>query len=295
MYVIIGATGNTGRRITENLLAQDKQVTAISRTEAHLTDLVGRGATAAVGTLDDIDFLTETFHSATGVYLMIPPNFTAADFREYQQTVAQALTEAVRRAGVRHAVVLSSIGAHSDQSGVVAGLRDFEAMLKGVEGLNVLFLRAGFFMQNFYGNIGLIKGMGINGGFPIEGDITMPIVHVNDIADVATQHLLALDFQGASHTYAVGERDLSLKEATQVLGSAIDRPELPWVTFPYEQARAGMVQMGMSESLADAYVQFGRATNEGTLMADYRRTPENTTPTSLEAFAQEFSGAYAQS
>ncbi|MCY7353018.1 MAG: NAD(P)H-binding protein [Cytophagaceae bacterium] len=295
MYVITGATGNTGRRIAEKLLAHGQEVTAISRTEAHLADLVAKGAKAAEGTLEDVEFLTKTFSGATAVYLLIPPNFTAGDFREYQTTVSRALTEAVRRAGVKHAVVLSSIGAHSDQSGVVAGLHDLEEMLKGVESLNVLFLRAGFFMQNFYGNIGLIKGMGINGGFPIEGDLSMPIVHVNDIADVATRHLLALDFSGASHVYVAGARDLSLKEATQVLGAAIGKPDLPWVTFPYEQARAGMVQVGMSESLADAYVQFGKATNEGILMADYQRTPDYTTPTDIEAFAQEFAGAYAQS
>lgn len=67
---------------------------------------------------------------------------------------------------------------------------------------------------------------------------------------------------------------------------------MPWVTFSYEDARAGLLQNGFPESLADNYVQFSRAANEGILEEDYERGPGNTTPTSIEDFAEEFAGAY---
>lgn len=292
MYVITGATGNTGSRITEILLEAGKSVRAVGRSAERLQPLLEKGAEAAVGDLEDEDFLAGAFQGATAVYALIPPNFGAEDFRAYQKSVSKAITQAIRRAGVKNVVTLSSIGAHSPETGVVAGLHDFEQELAKIGGINVLNLRAGFFMQNLLGNIGIIRQMGINGGFPIEGDVRMPMVHTEDIAEVAARHLLKLDFQGQSHTYVAGQRDLSLKEATQVLGETIGKPELPWVTFSYEDAKAGMLQNGFPESLADNYVLFSRAANEGILEEDYQRRPEYTTPTSIEEFAREFAAAY---
>lgn len=295
MYVITGASGHTGARAAQQLLAAGKEVVVVGRSADRLAALVAQGARAAIGDLSDVDFLAHTFQGAKAVYAIIPPNFTSTDFRTYQNQVGQALSQAITRAGVPHVVTLSSVGAHSPDTGVVAGLYDFEQRLAAeAPTAKILHLRAGFFMQNFLGNIGLIKGMGIHGGFPIEANLKMPIVHTNDIGDAAARRLLDLDFEGHSHTYVAGAADLSMAEATAILGKAIGKPDLPWVTFPYEDARSGMLQAGLTPSLADAYVAFSKAANEGILASDYQRIPAYTTPTTLESFAQqEFAPAFA--
>ncbi len=295
MYVITGASGHTGERAALKLLEAGKEVVVIGRSAERLAKLVEKGARAAIGDLSDAAFLTETFKGATAVYAMIPPNFGAPDFRAYQNAIGEAITTAVREAAVPYVVVLSSIGADNPDSGVVGGLYDFEQQLaKGAPDANVLHLRAGFFMQNFFGNIGLIKGMGIHGGFPIQGDLKMPVVHANDIGDVAARRLLALDFKGHSHTYVAGAKDLTFEEATTILGNAIGKPELNWVTFSYDDAYAGMVQAGFGASLAEGYINFSRAANDNGLIGDYERKPEYTTPTTLEQFAKaEFAPAFA--
>ena len=295
MYVITGATGNTGKYITEQLLAAGKKVTVISRSTENVKELINKGANAAIGSLEDANFLSKTFAGATAIYAMIPPNFAVVDFSGYQAIVTQALASAILNAGVRNVVTLSSIGAHSDQTGVVAGLYKLEQALNAIPDLNVLHLRAGFFMQNFFGNIGLIKNMNINGGFPINGELKIPMVHTNDIGATAVKHLIALDFKGKSYTYVAGSRDVSLMEATKILGQAIGKPDLAWVTFSYEQAAQGMTQMGMQKGLVDGYVQFSKASNEGILLGDYQRKTEYTTPTSIEDFAKEFAYAYQNS
>jgi hypothetical protein len=50
------------------------------------------------------------------------------------------------------------------------------------------------------------------------------------------------------------------------------------------------VQAGLSESFARLYVEMTRAFNERTIKP--RRTPENTTPTRFEDFADELARAY---
>jgi uncharacterized protein YbjT (DUF2867 family) len=292
MYVITGASGNSGKVVAEKLLAAGKRVTVIGRSAANLSSLVAKGATAATSDLADTKFLTETFKGATAVYAMIPPNFTAPDFRAYQETIATSLTEAIKASGVKHVAVLSSVGAHlSENSGVVFGLHKFENQLATIPSLNVLNIRAGFFMQNFYGSIGLIKSMNINGGFPIQGDVKVGMVHTTDIGNYAAKRLAALDFTGQSHIDLSAEH-LTMNEASTILGEAIGNPSLKWVQFSYGDAKNGMMQMGMPEKLADLYVEFCKGVNEGQVYADAKPTPPADAPTTLRQFAKEFAGAF---
>ena len=95
MYVIVGATGNTGKRISEALLAAGKQVTVISRDAEKVKDLVAKGAIAAIGDLHDVAFLTQTLKGAEAVYTLIPPKWDVQDWRAYQMQIATSLTLAI--------------------------------------------------------------------------------------------------------------------------------------------------------------------------------------------------------
>ncbi|TAE47685.1 MAG: NAD-dependent dehydratase [Bacteroidetes bacterium] len=293
MYIILGSSGNTGKQIAQTLLDAGKPVTVVSRSAEHVADLVAKGAVPAIGQIEDQAFLTRIFTGATAVYALIPPNFATQDFFAYQTAAGDSIAAAAAASKVPNLVLLSSVGAHlSENSGVILGLHLLEEKLKAIPGLNTLAIRAGFFMQNFFGNIGLIKGMGIHGGFPIAGDVPMGMIHVRDIATYAAQRLLALDFSGYAYVNLPGQRVLTFSEATRVLGEAIGKPELPWVTFSYDDARNGMLQSGLSESLAGMYIEFSRAVNEGRLNSEAAQNPGVFTETSIEAFAQEFAGAY---
>lgn len=294
MYVITAATGNTGKIIAQNLLKAGKSVKVISRKAEHLADLVAQGAVAAVGDLSDAAFLTQAFEGATAVYLLIPPKWDVSDWRAYQRTVGNAYVQALRATGVKKAVFLSSQGAHLlNGAGPVSGAAEVEVALRGIDGLSVLSLRPGYFMQNFFGLVDLIKHAGII-GYALRGDLKMPLVHTRDIAEVATKRLLSLDFAGHTHEFIGGAADLTMQEAAAILGASIGKPELPYVEFSQADAKAGMMQAGISETIADGYNELFDALNKGTYQEGYVRTPEVTTPTTLEWFAQnQFKHAFA--
>lgn len=293
MYVILGASGNTGYRIAKNLLEAGKDVKLVGRDEKKFQELVAQGAKTAIGDLEDAAFLAQTLNGAEAVYALIPPKWDLqGPWRDYQRKVGKSITEAIQASGVKNVVVLSSNGAHLPEgAGPVTGLYEFEQMLKGIAGLNILSLRAGYFMQNLFGVIGMIKGMGIF-GYSLGRDVKTPIVHTNDIADVATKHLLSLDFKGFSHVFVPGQRDLTMPEVAQVLGAAIGKPDLQYVQFTNADAKAGMLQAGIPETIADGYNELFDSLNSGKYLNDYTRTPENTNPTSIEDFAKEFAVAY---
>jgi uncharacterized protein YbjT (DUF2867 family) len=296
MYVITGATGNTGAEITEALLKAGKQVTVIGRSADKLKTFAEKGAKIAVGDLENTAFLTETFQGATAVYAVIPPKWDlTTDWRSYQRLIGNSIADAIKAAKVQKVVVLSSNGAHlSEGAGPVTGLYEFETTLKTIPNLDILSLRAGYFMQNFFGLIGMIKHVGFF-GYSLRNDVKTPLVHTKDIAAAAVKHLLALDFTGFKTVFVSGAADLTMDEAVKILGNAIGKPDLKYVTFSQADARAGMIQSGIPETIADGYNELFNALNEGKYLNDYQRDAESTTPTSLEWFAKnEFAPAYNQ-
>jgi uncharacterized protein YbjT (DUF2867 family) len=287
MYVVTGATGNTGRVVASQLLDQGKKVRVIGRSKERLQPLVDRGAEAFVADLSDQATLTKAFTGAEGVYAMIPPSATSKDFRDEQRQVAKAIAGALESARVKHAVALSSIGADKEAgTGPVAGLHEFEEILNRIAGLNVLHLRAGYFMENTLGQAAAIKAMGNTAG-PLRGDLKLPMIATEDIGNKAAEWLLALDFKGKQAHELLGQRDLSMDEATSVIGKAIEKPDLKYVQLPGEQMQPAFVQMGMSPNVAGLILEMAAALNSGHMRALEQRSKENTTPTSFETFVKE--------
>jgi uncharacterized protein YbjT (DUF2867 family) len=283
--VVTGATGNIGSRLVHHLLERGHRVTAVARSAQKLQPLAAAGAEVRPGDLADVAFLTEVLRGADAAFLMIPPNLSATDFLAYQASVGEAIVQAVQTAGLKKAVHLSSIGADLPAgTGPVVGLHHQETRLNAVEGLHVVHLRPAYFMENLLANIGLIQHMGIVGS-ALRSDLAFPMIATQDIAARAAE---AFETELPNHSVhlLLGPHSYTMQQATRAIGEAIGRPELPYVQFPYEQARQGAVQAGLSESMADLYDEMTRNMNEEKVMVTEVRTPANTTPTTIEEFAQ---------
>ena len=156
MYVVIGATGKVGSRVADRLLSAGKRVRVVSRSFDRLKGYMARGAEPFAGDAADPAFLTRAFSGAEAVFSMIPPNLSAVKLRKYQNTVSVAITKALTDTGVTHVVNLSSVGAQfASKTGPILGLHDHEKRLNRIRGLNVVHLRAAYFMENLLMDIDL--------------------------------------------------------------------------------------------------------------------------------------------
>ena len=287
LVTITGATGHIGSGIAKRLLRSGHRVRGIIRNEEKFSPLEEKGAEARVGDITDAGFLTNAFRDSDAVFAMIPPNPTVKDIRTDQRRIAESLVEAVKAAGVAHVVALSSIGGHLPSgTGPIAGLHDFEELLKTVPDLSVVVLRPTYFMENFLYSIPMIKGSGINGG-TIRGDVSLPLIATRDIAAVAAEYLEAPTFDGFTVRHLLGPCDYTFREATAILGSAIGKPDLQYVEFPKDDYRNGLLQAGFSESVADAYLEMEAAISDGSIQGEAERNASTTTPTTLEEFAKD--------
>ncbi len=293
MYVITGATGNTGGVVAKRLLARGKQVRVVGRSSDRLEPLVAAGAQPFVGDSADKEALSRAFAGAQAVYAMIPPSLTSQDYRADQDRISDALAAALEAAGVEYAVSLSSVGADKpDKTGPVAGLHNLEHRLNQVSGLKVLHLRAGYFMENTLAQIGTVQNLGIAAG-PLRPELKLPMIATRDIGEAGADALLRLDFHGQQTQELLGQRDLSMTEATAIIGKAIGKADLAYRQLPDEQIRAALTQLGLSLNVANLILEMSAALNSGHMRSLEQRSARNTTPTSYETFvAEEFLPTY---
>lgn len=293
-YIITGSLGNISLPVTQNLIKAGHEVLVISSNTAKKEQIESLGAQAAIGSVQDTAFLESAFQGGDVAYLMIPSDFALADYAAFQLEVADKYVRAIQSAGISRIVLLSSIGSHLRKgAGPIDALGYLEEKLAAIPGLQVKILRPSYFFSNLYSQIGLIKHAGIAGSNFGDTGEKLVLTDTDDIALAATEALLTPFTEKESITYiASDERDPS--EIASVLGAAVGKEGIPWVTFSDEDAYNGMVQAGLNDVFARLYMEMGQALRNGTMQEDYwKNRPEITSTFKLEDFAKRFAGAYA--
>lgn len=295
MIVVTGATGRTGRRVAEVLLARGQKVRALGREARKLEPLVQLGAQPCTGNVEDVLYLTDAFAGASAVYLILPEDLSQQDLRAHQERVSDCYASAVTKAHVRFLVNLSSIGAqHAQGTGPIVGLHNQEEKLNRIDGLNVLHVRAAYFMENLFMSMAPLRATGtLPGG--MRGDAPMPWIATKDIGAYAADRLVARDFSGISIQELHGERDISMNEAASIVGNAIGKADVTYVQVPSPALEAALLKMGLPKKTAELIIEMWEGANGGLIAPQEARSGRNTTPTTLESFVSDtFAPAYLQ-
>jgi uncharacterized protein YbjT (DUF2867 family) len=161
-----------------------------------------------------------------------------------------------------------------------------EQRLNRIAGLNLLHLRAGYFMENTLAQADMVRKIGMAVG-PLRPDLQIPMIATRDIGAFAADALLKLNFSGQQTRELLGSRDLTMTQAAAIIGAAVGKPKLTYQQAPDDQVRSAMLQMGMSADLVGLILQMAAALNSGHMKHMETRNQSNTTPTSYETFVQE--------
>ena len=288
--IVTGSLGNVSQPLATELLQAGHAVTVISSQPAKRPVIEALGASAAIGSVQDADFLAATFSGADAVYVMVPPNFAAPDLRAYYQGLGHSYAQAIARAGVGRVVHLSSWGAHLAQgTGIILGSHDVEGILNELPGVALTHLRPTSFYTNLFGFMGMIKAAGFMGA-NYGGDDRVAMVHPRDIAAAAAEELTRPT--GPPVRYVASD-ERTATETARVLGAAIGQPALTWVTFTDEQMRENLAKNGVPPPIAAGIVELYASIHSGKLGEDYEQhKPLAMGRVKLEEFAQEFAAAF---
>jgi uncharacterized protein YbjT (DUF2867 family) len=295
--VITGSLGNIGKPLTKELVEKGHSVTVISSKAGKQEEIEALGAKAAIGTFQDIAFLSATFKGADIVYLMeawegIGSIFDKSmDFVAGFRTIGNNYKQAVEQSGVKRIVHLSSIGAHTDKAvGSLFLHNTVENILKQLpEEISIKFMRPVGFYTNLFRYIDAIKTHGaIYQSYG--GDQKEPWVSPLDIAATIADEM-EKPFDGRSVHYIASEEH-SPNEIAKVIGEAIGKPDLKWLVIPDEQMLSNMLAGGMNEWIAKGFIEMQAAQRSGSLYEDYYRNKPTLGKVKLVDFAQEFAKVY---
>jgi uncharacterized protein YbjT (DUF2867 family) len=290
MIAIMGATGHTGSVVADKLLAAGQPIRVLGRSAERLQGLTRRGAQPGIGDVTEPVFLSNAFRDATAVYALVPPDYSNPDPWGYYDRVGRAIEAGIQKAGVRRLVLLSSLGAERESgTGLIVGLHRVEQRLKKLD-TSLLSLRAGFFMENLYGSLGTIKQQGINGG-SVPPEVPISMVAAEDIGAIAAEELQRSGSAGFTTREILGPRDYTMIEATRIIGQKIGKPDLKYVQFPDAGVTQAFIGMGFAPRTAELFVEMAHGI--GTIVKSVEgRTRQNTTPTTLERFAEGLAETY---
>jgi uncharacterized protein YbjT (DUF2867 family) len=294
---ITGSLGNISKPLAQELVEKGHEITVISSNPENQKVIKALGAKAAIGSVEDIEFLTHSFTGSDAVYCMIPranyfdPNL---DLDAFTNNIGNSYAEAIKKSGVKKVVFLSSIGAHLEKnSGIIQRYNEIEAVLNTLsDDVAITFMRPSSFFYNVLAYIPLIKNTGViaaNYG----ADRMIPWVSPLDIASAIAEEITT-PLDGRKIRYVTSE-ELTGNETAQVLGNAIGKPDLKWVLTSDEESLNGLVQAGMQPKIAAGLVEMYAGLYSGLLIEDYNRNkPAVFGKTKLADYAQEFAAIYNQ-
>lgn len=287
MIVITGATGNTGSVAAEALLAKGEKIRVIGRDASKLERFTAKGAQPFVANVENADEVARAFEGAEAAYLVIPAALHRDDFRAYQDRISDAYASAAEKSGLKFAVVLSSIGAqNSDNVGPIVGLHNMEEKLNRISSLNALHLRPTHFMENLLMSIDGIRMMNALPGFA-PADVPSAMIATRDIGNYAASRLAARDFSEHSTQELLGPGDVTMRDCASIIGHAIGKPNLAYVQMPLMLLESALGSMGLPKSSVALVIEMWKSANEGLLNPQEARSETNTTPTTLDRFADE--------
>jgi uncharacterized protein YbjT (DUF2867 family) len=295
--IVTGSLGNISKPLTQTLVAQGHKVTVISSKADKTTAIEALGATAAIGSLEDVAFLTGTFKGADVVYCMTPSNYYHDQTLEpiaYTKNLGVNYAEAIRASGVTRIIHLSSFGGElATGTGFILGAHEVEQIFAGLPAhTHITTMRPTSFYYNFLGFIPVIKHTGMIVSNYGAADI-VPIVSPLDIADAIVDEIRH-PAAGRKVRYVASE-ELTGNEIARILGAAIGKPALVWKVISNDEQYARFQQAGFNAHTAALFVELGDSLHTGRLAEDYNKHKPEFGKVKLADFAKEFASAYHQS
>jgi len=324
--IVTGSLGHISRPLTIELVQKSHQVTVVSSKQEKKMEIEALGATAAIGSIDDVTFLIKTFTGADAVYTMMPPfisKFTEDsnfDAREEAKRICTNYVKAIKASGVKRIIHLSSIGAHLEKgNGLLAFHFYAEQTLRQLPAdVAITFMRPVGFYYNLYDFMDIIKGQGFLKGFVGKimalrfyglkgllqgkngliisnygGEDKMPWVSPKDIASAISEEL-TLPANGTKIRYVASE-ELTCNQVASILGEAIGKPYLTWGTISDKQMMSGLNQFKVPLNVATDITEMNASMrNGGILFNDYYKNKPVLGKVKMKDFAKEFATAYHQ-
>lgn len=282
MILVTGATGNVGGKVLKLLAAKGEKCRAMVRDLKKAANLKGDNIELVQGDYDKLDSVEKALKGCEKLFLVSVARATMGE-PEF------AVITAAKKAGVKHIVRISAIGAHVSANSHLLKWHGYNDTNLRKIGVPYTILKPHYFMQNMYMNLDSIKKDGAIYAPMKEGKIAA--IDVRDIADCAVAVLLGKGHNGKAYDLT-GPESLTFAEYAAKLSEATGKP-IKYVDIPPAEAKKAMLGMGMPEFFADGLVSLydDFANNRAEKVSEAVKTLTGNEPRNFDDFAKEFANA----
>lgn len=242
MILVTGATGTIGSSTVKALKARGARFKVGTRSPDKLK---GQGVEAVLFDWEKPETFGPALQGVEKVFILTPVS-------DKQTEYTQALVDAAKKAGVKHIVKLSVMGA--DQEPGIALGRLHRSSEKAIEksGIAWTMLRPTFFMENFINFYGADPKKDST-VYAAHGDGKAVWVDGRDVGEVAAAVLTSKGHEGKVYDLT-GPEALGDAEVVSILGQALGR-KYSYVAVPDEAARKAMTDMQMPAWLVEGFME----------------------------------------
>jgi uncharacterized protein YbjT (DUF2867 family) len=292
--ILTGSLGHISKPLTQLLIANGHLVTVISSDPNKQLAIQQMGASAAIGSVQDKEFLNKVFFGADAVYTMVPPvSYMEPNLDPigHFTTIGRNYADAINGSSIKRVVNLSSWGAHRDNgTGGIVGTYYLEQTMNELPAkIKLTHIRPASFYYNLFSLIPAIKYNGkiaANYGADDKTVLVSPI----DIAEAVAQEL-ENDVSGNSIRYVASE-ETTCNEIASVLGAAIGKPDLTWSLISNEEAQQNLERAGLPTRSAQLLVELQAGHHTGIIAEDYFKNHPELGQVKLLDFAKDFAIAF---
>jgi uncharacterized protein YbjT (DUF2867 family) len=247
MFVVLGATGNTGGVVARTLLDQGKPVRALVRSSEKARALFECGAEVVLGELTRPETLGPVLQGASSLYLLSPTAMTSQNYLKDSAKLLEGVIAAAKLAGISHIVFLSSVGAqHTDGTGPIVALHAGEQTLLQ-SGIPSTFVRAASFVESWRDVLPVARQDGVLPSF-LPAARAVPMVSTVDVGRAAAKALLEGP-RGRRVLELSGPVDVTPNNVAEVVSAILGR-SVRLLEQPLDAAVATFTAFGASPDVA---------------------------------------------
>ena len=260
MDIILGATGQIGSMLVDNLIKRGQSVRAVVRNGSKAEGLRSKGIEISIADYFDVEALKKAFQGGSSAFLLTPENPESQDFISETKTIINNYREAILASGITKIVGLSSNGAqHESGTGNLMASYMLEHAFSDLE-IEQVFVRPSYYFSNWLGYLELVKEHGILPTF-FPPEMKVPMIAPPDVAEFLSEIIICKIPK--ERVYEItGPHAYSSLDIAKIFEEVLNRNVILQQVLP-EEWESTLIQAGFSKDGAKNLALMTKAVIEG--------------------------------
>ncbi|MBK7103811.1 MAG: NAD(P)H-binding protein [Ignavibacteriae bacterium] len=281
MNIILGASGQVGNAVVENLMTKHAQIKAVVRNKEKAAKLLSNGIQVSVADFFDLPALKESLKDGDVIFVLTPEASHSNDVIGDTKKILKNLEIAIESSRISKIIGLSSMGAqHPNGTGNLEMSYLLEHSFNNIAVLKI-FVRPAYYFSNWLPYLPLVKEYGVLPTFfPI--DLKIPMISPMDVAQFVS-NIIIKDFDESQIFEVQGPESYSTRDVAKILKDILNK-EIEVQQIEREKWEDTIKQIGFSEDATKNLVKMIEAVIDGKAIAENNNANLVTLNTSLSDY-----------